>query len=40
VAGGQVVEMLSGADDGTVSTNGGLHVRLDGYSAKSYLVTV
>ncbi|MCB0245704.1 MAG: maltose alpha-D-glucosyltransferase, partial [Anaerolineae bacterium] len=40
VAGGQVVEMLSGAGEGTVDMNGGLNVHLDGYSAKSYLVTV
>ncbi len=40
VAGGKVVEMLSGADEGTVDTDGSLHVRLDGYSAKSYLVGV
>ena len=37
---GQVVEMLSGVGEGTVDTNDGLHVRLDGYSAKSYLVAV
>ena len=35
-----VVEMLSGANEGTVDTDGGLHVRLNGYSAKSYLVAV
>ena len=38
VAGGQAIEMLGGANEGTVDTGGGLHVRLDGYQGKSLLV--
>lgn len=40
VAGGKVVEMLSGAEEGSVDADGGLHVQMDGCSGKSYLFSV
>ncbi len=37
-AGQPVLEMISGQIEGAVSATGGLHVKLDGYAGKSYLI--
>ena len=37
---GRAVEMFSGASEGEISSSGDLRVRLDSYSAKSYLIAV
>ncbi len=38
VASGQALNMFSNLVEGAVDNDGGLRIRLDGYSGKSYLI--